>query len=110
MNDLNQLSSANRQMPCCIGDLADEAQKKKGIHDIQRFSVYPAYPWLADGTDHSQDNARVFSDIARQSGVMRDVRAEDRKNDERPISYTQWLERHRNEPGWVNNLDTTIIK
>ena len=38
------------------------------------------------------------------------VSARQNRIHENRCSSTQWLERHRNEPGWVNNLDTTIIK
>ena len=111
MNDLKDLSPLNKEMPYCVGDYASDEEKKKGIHDIRYSTVYPAYPWKFDkDADHSKDNAKVFSDIAKQSGVMRDVRAEDRRNDDRPISYSQWVERHRNEPGWVNHLEDKIIK
>lgn len=109
MNNLQDLSPLNREMPLCIADLATEEERKRGVHDIKTFQTYPPYPWaFTKEADHSQDNPKVFCDIARQSGIMRDLRAEDKRVDDRPISYEQWLERHENEPGWVNNLESVL--
>ena len=108
MNDLTDLSPLNKEVPLCTVDLASEEERKKGIHDQRTMTTYPAYPWRFDGTDHSKDNAKVFCDIAKQSGIMRDVRAENKQRDDRLMTYSQWLEKHKDEPGFVNHIAEVV--
>lgn len=107
--DLMDLSPLNAETPSCVADLASDEDRKKGIRDIHYLSTYPAYPWTFDRRERSKENAKTFCDIAKQSGVMKTVRAEDKKQ-EPLLTYSQWVEKHKNDPGWVNNLEGNITK
>ena len=102
---IEDLSPAFKTLHYGIGDWAEPEEQKKGIHDVRRFKTYPAFPWKFDGTDHSQDNAAFFYGMCEQAGIAKHVSAEEEHRDNRPISYREWVERHKNEPGWVNHLE-----
>ena len=109
MNDLKDMSPLDSVMPLCVGDHASDEDKKKGIHDIRYERTYPPYPWKYDGeTDHSMDNAKVFCDIAKQAGIMRDRKLGEQKPYEPLITYSQWLAKHKDEPGFVNHIAEVI--
>ena len=105
--NLDDMSSAYRVLNYGIADWADDADRKKGIHDVRRFGVYPAFPWKMDGTDHREDNALFFIRECVKSGRSLIIRAEDidKHHTEPTITYTQWLEMHKNDPGFVNYLE-----
>lgn len=103
--NLDSLADIYKKMYYGITDYAEPEEQKKGIHDVRRFSTYPAFPWKQDGTDHIRDNPKTFYEIAERSGIAKHVRREDDPDREQPITYSQWVERHRNDPGWVNNLE-----
>lgn len=105
--NLEDLADEYKVMFTGIGDWAEPEDQKKGIHDVRRFETYPAYPWKNNGTDHFNDNAKTFCDIAKNSGLIKHIRKEDLTTHfDPPISYSEWVERHKNEPGWVNHLET----
>lgn len=106
--NLDDLSDSYRKMYYGIGDYAEPEEQKKGIHDVRRFTTYPAFPWKFDGTDHSKDNARTFYEIAERSGIAKHMRKEDDPNNEPLLTYSQWLERHKDEPGFVNHIAEVV--
>lgn len=99
--NLDQLSPFCKTMHPCVGNKGDEKHPEYVIEN-----VYPPYPWKMDGTDHSKDNAKFFFESCVSAGLAHHVRAADEpKSDERPITYTQWCELHRNDPDFVNNIE-----
>lgn len=111
MNDLKDMSPLGSVMPLCVGDHASDEDKKKGMHDIRYEHTYPPFPWKFDGeTDHSKDSAKVFCDIAKQAGIMRNAKQGETKPIEPLLTYSQWVQLHSIDPGWVNNLEGNITK
>lgn len=106
--NLEDLSEAYKKMYYGVGDFAEPEEQKKGQHDVRRFTTYPAYPWKFDGTDHSKDNARTFYEIAERSGIAKHMRKEDDHSTEPLLTYSQWLEKHKNDPGFVNHIAEVI--
>lgn len=103
---LDDLSDTNRKMFYGIGDYASEEDKKKGKHDIRRFKVFPAFPWKFDkDVDHTAEDPGVFFRACENAGMVRHVRKEDDRSGGLTMTYSQWLEKHKDEPGFVNNLE-----
>lgn len=106
--NIEDLSDSCKKLPYGLGDFAEPEDQKKNVHDIRRFTTYPAYPWKFDGTGHSKDNPKTFYEIAVSAGIAGHVRKEEEPDSGVPITYTQWVEKHRNEPGWVNYMENTM--
>ena len=103
---LEDLAEQYKVMFTGIGDWAEPEDQKKGIHDVRRFETYPAYPWKNNGVDHLNDDPKTFAAICKNSGLMKCVRKEEiTLRYDQPISYSEWVARHKDEPGWVNNLE-----
>ena len=103
---IEDMSPVYKTLHYGIGDWAEPEEQKKGIHDVRRFKSYPAYPWKFDKeADHTKDNPKFFYDMCEQAGITKHTRAEEERQDT-PISYSQWVERHKDEPGWVNHIAT----
>lgn len=96
---LTDLKDCYRIMHTCIGDVGEGK-----AHDYRRFSCYPPFPWRIDGTDHSKDNPYNFFRICEQNGYVKHVPAAETKETGENITYQQWLEKHQNEPGFVNHM------
>lgn len=109
---LNDLSALNRTMHYGISDFASEEEKKRGKHDIRRFKVYPAFPWKFDPeVDHTAEDPKVFFNACENAGMVRHVRAEDdQRGGGLTMTYQQWLDKHKNDPGFVNNLEGKVKK
>lgn len=103
---LDELDESYRTMYYGLSDYAEPEQQKKGIHDVRRFTCYPPYPWKLNDTDHFADNPRTFWEACLNAGMVRNVRKEDIETRySEPITYQQWLERHKDEPGFVNHME-----
>ncbi len=94
------------EMHECVYDAAPENEQKQGTHDIRTVKCYPAFPWKQEeGVSHIEDDPVFFGQVAEKAGKMQFVRAADKQETEKPITYEEWVKRHENEPGWVNNLE-----
>lgn len=103
---LNELSPLYRTMYKVLTDEATEAEAKKGIHKYKTFDVYPAFPWKHDPeVDHTGEDPGVFFRACENAGMVRHVRKEDDRSGGLTMTYSQWLEKHKDEPGFVNNLE-----
>ncbi len=105
MSDLNQLAGYYKRLPYCYGDDATEEERRKGIHNEKMERVYPAFPWKWDGSDHFNDDPRYFSALATKYGLINHLTREHWATGADPlISYKQWVELHKDDPNWVNNI------
>lgn len=108
---LNELSPLYRTMYKVLTDEATEAEAKKGIHKYKTFDVYPAFPWKHDPqVDHTAEDPGVFFRACENAGMVRHVRKEDDRSGGLTMTYSQWLEKHKDEPGLVNNLERKDFK
>lgn len=106
---LEDLADEFKVMFTGIGDWAEPEDQKKGIHDVRRFETYPAYPWKNNGVDHLNDDPKAFCQIAKNNGYMQHIRKEDLTvKFDPPITYSEWVERHKDEPGWVNHISERL--
>lgn len=109
---LNELSPLYRTMYKVLTDEATEAEAKKGIHKYNTLDVYPAFPWKFDPeVDHTAEDPGVFFRACKNAGMVRSVRAEDdQRGGGLTMTYQQWLDKHKNDPGFVNNLEGKVNK
>ena len=103
---VEDMSDAYTRLHYGVGDYAEPEEQKRGVHDVRRFKCYPAFPWKFDKeADHTKDNPEFFYGMCEQAGIAKHVRAED-QTQEPLLTYSQWVEKHKNDPGWVNNIAT----
>lgn len=109
---LSDLSPLNRTMHKGLADNATEQEQKQGIHKYESFKVYPAFPWKFDPkVDHTAEDPKVFFNACENAGMVRHVRAEDdQRGGGLTMTYQQWLDKHKNDPGFVNNLEGKVNK
>lgn len=99
----------NKELPYCVVDLASDEEKKKGIHDIRIYETYPAFPWKFDkDIDHSGDNHKFFYQAVKNAGLVKHIRAEDKRQIEPPITYLEWLRRNQDKEGFINHLEEML--
>lgn len=97
MTDLNTLAGFFNKMPYCYG------KDKDGNEKMER--VYPAYPWKLKSGDHSNEDPRFFSAVATKYGLINHLYKEHMATTDIPITYTEWVERHKEEEGWINHME-----
>lgn len=108
---LNELSPLYRTMYKVLTDEATEAEAKKGIHKYKTFDVYPAFPWKHDPeVDHTAEDPGVFFRACENAGMVRHVRKEDDRSGGLTMTYSQWLEKHKDEPGFINNMEGKVFE
>ena len=109
MSYTDELSDSYRELPYGIYDNATDSDRKRNIHDYQRFEVYPPYPWdFSEDIDRSQEDPRRFCLAAKSAGIMRHRRAEDKPRYREEITYEEWVRRNQGKPGFVNHLEDLL--
>ena len=104
--NLDQLSPFCKTMHYCVGNVSEDKNKP----EYKVFRVYPTYPWKFDGTDHSNDDARFFYQSCERAGLAKHMRqVEEKVQAEPPTTYTDWLSKHENEDGFVNNMVGDVV-
>lgn len=109
MPSLDSLRDEYRTLNYCIWNNSEDPKVK----DYKITKVYPTFPWKFDEeVSHINDNPVRFCQMAESAGLITYARKADvPPSDDKPITYSEWLERHKDEPGFVDHtVDEGMIK
>lgn len=103
---LDEMSQNNRTMYMCVVNIGEGKNR-----DLRRMKVFPAFPWKFDkDVDHTAEDPGVFFRACENAGMVRHVRKEDDRSGGLTMTYKQWLEKHKDEPGFINNMEGKVFE